>query len=381
MTTNIKVDILTFHASHNFGSVMQAYALQRYILSKGYDCKIVNYRPKSQKDKYSVFPLHNGLIPLVRFFLQISHLPEKIRYYRKYETFISSHLLLTKEVNKKSELNYLEQYDILISGSDQIWAYSIPEFLTSKEDIRSVYYWAFADGYKISYASSTGSASPKDLMLYKEFMKDFSSISTRENSGKRIVEELTGKNVEVVLDPTYLLSTNDWRKFSDSIPRVCKDDYILIYTLQGRKKNKEWKRLIEKISLVYGKKIITINPFIPIKIFCCSDMSYSGPVEILNLFANAEYVFTDTFHGMTFSIHFRKPFTVFENNKLDSRKQNTLEMFSMMDRVAYNINECLEMYKKGHSYEFINPSIEKMVNKSKEYLLNSLTSYEKENSI
>lgn len=144
-----KVGLITFHASYNFGSVMQAWALQHTVEELGYGCDIINFRMGAQKDKYSLFPLHGGIKLVIRNILQIAYIGQKWSSIRKYEAFITQRLHITEELNTMSEMgSRMWDYDIYLAGSDQIWAHTIPEFVASQEDTRKAYYFSFVDGYK-----------------------------------------------------------------------------------------------------------------------------------------------------------------------------------------------------------------------------------------
>ena len=235
-----KVGIITFHASYNFGSVMQAWATQKTVEHLGHDVEIINFRMQSQKDKYSLFPLHSGMKTIIRNLLQLRHIGKKYRANTQYEDFICNKLNITEEYATYEQLLKMEQYDIYLAGSDQIWGYAIPEFMFTTEDVRGIYYFGFTDGYKISYASSTGEATYEQLQPYKKYMEQFSNIAVREQHGKKLIGDIIGKKVECVLDPTYLISHEEWVKISKYGKKVCDEKYILIYSLQGRKKAKKF---------------------------------------------------------------------------------------------------------------------------------------------
>ena len=261
----VKVGIITFHASYNFGSVMQAWALQDTVEKFGYSCDVINFRMLAQKDKYSLFPLHSGKKIIIRNLIQIGYIRKKNLANCKYEAFINQKLHLTDEMNLNCDLQKREwNYDIYLAGSDQIWAHSIPEFVSSKEDTRRAYYFEFSEGYKISYASSTGEATFENLVPYKDLIQKFSHIAVREQRGKELLQRLTGRNIEVVLDPTYLVLHKQWSKIASQIKCPVDQKYILIYSLQGYKKKKVWKEVIRRLYNQFGLEVVSVSPFAPI---------------------------------------------------------------------------------------------------------------------
>lgn len=363
------VGMITFHASHNFGSVMQAWSLQNVVESFGYDCEIINYRMPAQKDKYSVFPLRCGWKTILRNLLQIRYLNKKKKCSDKYEEFIGKKLHVSEELNFLSQLeNVADKYDIYLAGSDQIWAHGVPEFVNSKEDTRIPYFLGFTDKYKISYASSTGVSEYSNVCAYKEYLKKFSYLAVREQKGKEILQAMLNREVSVVLDPTYLVEHREWVGIAEQHKSKQKVNYILIYSLQGRKKRKKWNALIREVRKKTGMNVVTIAPFAPIGGRGVVNQMDAGPLEILNLFANASYVFTDTFHGMSFSIHFRKQFSLYEDTKADSRKENILKLFSLESRVTDTLVESLRLMDEKIDYDSRENLIEQEIMRSKDYL-------------
>ena len=367
----MKIAILTFHASHNFGSVMQAWATQQILKDLGYSSEIINFRALPQKDKYSIFPLYSGWKTIVRNITQLKYIRQKYIYFCKYENFINNFLSLSKELNYPSQMDAIgDLYDIYIAGSDQIWGYHVPEFVYSKRDIRSTYYLDFTSRPKISYASSTGTSTLEELSKYKNLLNEFNYISVRETAGKDLLEKITSQKVSVVLDPTYLLPNDTWCSLANKWPRINKEKYILIYTLQGRKKATKWKQLINSFPSTVREKyhIVTVSPFVPINGKNVSNLAYAGPEEILNLFCNAEFIYTDTFHGMSFAIHFRKQFVLFEDIKADVRKRNILNRLNLHERETDDICRALQLPELKIDYDNIKPILQTDIEQSKQYL-------------
>lgn len=365
----MKIGLITFHASYNFGSVWQAFALQQIVKKAFCNCEIINYRMLSQKDKYSLFPLHYGVKSLFRSIVQLPYIFDKMKSYRMYEKFINRKLDLTKEINSVSQLElYSNKYDLYIAGSDQIWGHGIPEYIMSEEDSRRPYFLSFTDKPKISYASSTGTATDKQLSDKADLLSKFSALAVRELKGKEIIERLTGRTVEVVLDPTYLISHDEWKRITENVNLACPKKYILIYSLQGMKKSKSWKRLIDEIVRISDYEFVAISPFAPIRGKRVKNMSKAGPEEILKLFSLADYIYTDTFHGMSFSIHLRQSFTLFEDKPADFRKRNILERFNLTNRETTSLSESVEMLNTRIDYSELEPLIEAEISHSLNYL-------------
>ncbi len=148
-----KVGIITFHASHNYGSMLQAYALQQVVLSMGYDCAIINFRNIAQKEMYKPIFMRGTLYgKCVRFIIQAPYALGILKKYRLFEKFLKEDLILSsKEYNTLKDLENAEfKYDYYISGSDQIWN-------VESWDFSYAYFLTFVkSGKRIAYAPSMG---------------------------------------------------------------------------------------------------------------------------------------------------------------------------------------------------------------------------------
>lgn len=373
----MRIGIMTFHASYNFGSVWQAFALQHILNSMGYDNEIINYRMLSQKDKYSLFPCLATWKGQLRNLFMIRFLNGKRKANLAYESFINNKLRLSEEINKVIDLNKIaDRYDIFLSGSDQIWGYDVPEFVSSEEDSRSPYFLNFTDRYKISYASSTGVSSREQLFIQKDNLDKYSFIAVRESKGKEILETIVSQPIHVVLDPTYLISHTQWINLADRVTMNIPSDYVLIYSLQGMKKRKCWMKLIHELRSRYPRvMIISVSPFVPIIGRDIINMAGVGPEQILHLFAHAKYIYTDTFHGMSFSIHFRKNFSLFESKAADCRKVDVLNKFNLIDRLSLNVFQSVDLFDIPIHYNEVESKIISQINSSINYLKTAIEEF------
>ena len=143
----LKVGIITFHGSHNHGSMLQAYATQRAIEKIGIESEIINFRMKSQKEYYSLYPMKFGTM---RFFRSLCMLPihmARKKRSEKFENFLRNRFLLSgKELANYDDLKSVsEKYDLYLSGSDQIWSNLIPEFKSTEADYTGVYFLDFVN--------------------------------------------------------------------------------------------------------------------------------------------------------------------------------------------------------------------------------------------
>lgn len=365
-----KIATITFHSSYNYGSCLQAYALQEYIkkLHKG-ECeyKIINLRTDIQKEMYrSVFErkgIKNGLKKLL-FLNKKNELELK---QENFERFIQDNLQITQEFNSYEQLKeYNWRFDYYIAGSDQLWN-------TAARDFDWANYLEFIDNdNKISYAASFG---PRNIELSEiqskrisDNLKKFKCISVREEGSQNKVKELIGREAEINVDPTILLNKEEWEELI-SDKKIYEGKYIFLYNLKG----KEYTKLAEKISKElklpivvshYGGRIELINGFK--KRYDC------GPREFLNLIKNAELVLSSSFHGTVFSILLNKPF--FALNGLEDLRIATLLKNTKLEGRSINEDDYKQKCKKAFDINFDN--VEKILEherkKTSDYLTKAL---------
>ena len=362
---------MTFHGSHNYGSVLQAYATQKVIEKLGFDVEIINFRMESQKGYYSLYPKDYGALMFGQsLFMILLHKKRKIRF-NKFEKFIGNMKLSGPELKNRNELqSVLDRYDILLSGSDQIWSNRIPELEKSADDFTGVYFFDFAKNNKpkIAYASSVGEITYDDLKLKKEYLDEFKFISTREQYGVNLLNNILKKDIELVLDPTFLLDKNEWGRLAGDVRRV-KEPYIFLYTLRGLKNGLKWGRALAELSKRIGLKVVAIAPFFPIINSRVYNVVDAGPFDFLNLMKNAEVVFTDSFHGTAFSINMNKPFFSYVGkNTGDNRKIGIMRQFGLEERALESLEEIKSINGFSLDYNQYNASIDKARDKSREWL-------------
>lgn len=293
---------ITFHASHNHGSMLQAFALQQILTELVGENEILNFRTERQEKMMRVVSGRKGLGPFLKDLSHIVFYSQFKKRHSYFEGFISEYLKTTQKVYRTlEELRKAElEYNLYIAGSDQIWN-------PRPEDFDWAYYLPFVHGRKISYAASMG---PKGLLKdeeekkIKKYLGDYFSISVREKGTKDVIEKM-GINlpVSINVDPVFLLKADDWRnKLSISQTQSCK--YIFFYTLFA---DREMIKMVKMISRKTGLPVITpyfsnvYDLFTPFK-----KSIASGPIEFLSMLANAELVVTSSFHGTAFSTIFHK---------------------------------------------------------------------------
>lgn len=364
-----KIGLITFHSSHNYGSVLQAYALSKKLYKLNYNVEIINLRNKEQKDLYKI--LNKYQTNKKKIFNLIIYNKLKKRY-NHYERFINQVLPTTsKEYNNGAELTRESfDYDIYVCGSDQIWNPVCVDF-------ESAYYLDFVDNDKktIAYAPSLGKVSFDDdtLCMISKLIKNIDFISVREQKGAEVLKGLTDRNVEVVCDPVLLLDAKEWEEIAIS-PNI-KKPYILTYFLDNNYGN---KNMIDYFKKITGYDVVILNEYIRDYFKPYKKKFDASPEEFVGLFKNASLIYTNSFHGTVFATIFNKPFytsvakeSINKVTNNDSRKTDYLEYIGLKDRMVTDMppdkKEILNI-----NYDLVNLKIQKYKNKSLEYLINAL---------
>lgn len=363
-----KVGIITFHAAHNYGSSLQAYALQKTIADLGYDCEIINFRTEAQKDQYTPLTKRKGIKYAVKnayFLLNYSWRKAK---YDKFEEFINTKLIKSPQEYSSLEQLYNSQlpYTHYISGSDQIWN-------TVSNDANMAYFLPFVKNAKrIAFAPSFGQlGNIKRKEEIKDYLNAYDYISVRDNFGKDLVKELTGRDVPVLVDPTMLFTKEKWLAFTDNKPLV-DGNYIFFYTLFA---DKAMIKFVKNISDILNMPVVISNISNQYEIFSgFKKYTKSGPLEFLNLINNAKFVCSSSFHATVFSILLHKPFIAI-NGEQDKRistllSKTGLNVFAKStddNMTEENINELLNI-----SFNQSDANIEKERQKAISYLKDSL---------
>jgi hypothetical protein len=336
----MKVGVITFHIAHNYGAVLQAYALSNKLNKLGYDTEIIDYRPKFLTRLYSINPIDK--LPDAKSLMSLLLMyPIRYKKYKKFQRFINNKIPLSDDKFRTSKKLAIlsSKYDAFITGSDQVWN---PEI----NGVMGEYFLDFvkdASSIKISYAASFGSSAIKDEYVEEitRYLKKLDAISVREEDGVKIVNKLIGSKPVLVLDPVFLLSIDEWKE-QIIIPKV-NEKYVLVYMM-------EYNAKVIDIALEIAKekklKILNISSSLKVPDGFACNIRDIGPNEFLGYFYAAEYVITNSFHGTAFSIIFEKDFIAVPHTKLNSRIDNILKLTKLkkqqVDLLDVNISyECL----------------------------------------
>lgn len=340
---------------HNYGSLLQTYAMQKALDKLNIDNEIILFKSDPFKQFYRVFNLPFLAMKLKLYWRKLStRLFYKEIYEgailrdRQFEAFKDNFCRFTKKITSRKELIHTsELYRAFVLGSDQVWNPANLEmnFYTLNFVPKNI--------VKIAYAPSFGvSVIPKNqIEATANYLNRIQYISCREISGAKIVKELTGRNVPVVCDPTALLTRDEWDKLK-SKKKYTKDKYIFCYFLGS---NPAHRRFAEEMKHQTGYSIVALQH---LDEFVKGDLEFGditpydvGPQDFITLLSQAEIVLTDSFHGTMFSIYYHKPFFTFsryaegKKDSTNSRVASILKLMDLKDRklsANEDITECLQ---------------------------------------
>ena len=297
---NKKIGILTFHRALSYGAMLQAYALQNFMLSLGIDNEIVDYNCKYMVDHYQKNFRKTYGNPIKGLGWNLLTLSGIKKERKTRDAFVRKHLVLSKSYTADDISCAKDDYSAFITGSDQVFSPTCVGF-------DPVYFLTFAKPQqKFSYAASIATKTiPENIKdEFKNRIKDFSMYSLREQSGADIIKELTGRDAFVNIDPTLLLSRENWDKLATS---VLNEPYIFLFTVH---KPKNLINYALQLSKKTGLKVIYLNKLKSIK---DKNLQYMDPVtadKFVGLIKNASYVCTNSFHATAFSVIYHKKFMV-----------------------------------------------------------------------
>ncbi len=357
----MRANVINFHHVLNYGAVFQGYALCEFLNRNGHEAQLIDYRPF--------------------YFLSRTYRPAKgiLKSYRKYKMnrnfldFRKKHFKLTKEMflsAKKLAKYYKTSNEAFICGSDQVWNANITNGI-----IDPGYFLDFVPkgARKIAYAASIGHTkfNREDKVEIAEKLNSYSSISVREDFARQEVLEITDTNVDpfLVLDPTLLLE--DYTKVLD-YTLVPKEDYLVIYTTENSNNFREY---IKQVHDYLGIQVINLGHYDT----GIDSVDYSNihPCQWLGLFAKANYVCTNSFHGTAFSILFDRNFTVLGRQTMKDLNRRQLTLMGGLgieNRFLHDVNHFdIEKHFQDIDFNNVKRKLEEQRKTSAKFLLDALS--------
>lgn len=374
----IKIGTLTlFEGNFNYGGLLQACALCKVLNDLGCDCQVLSYSdafnpvyPSTRKllSQYGMKEITKKMLEKMNAKIGSRNFKRilSIRTTRIY-TFVDQYIPHTEHYDDKKLLEEYACYDVLISGSDQVWNPNCARkgFLQMfpHKNIR-----------KISYAASISrnSLSEYEKAIMLPAILDFDFVAVREKTAQEILNKEGFGHVFVTIDPTLLLNGEEWNAMASH--RIVDKNYVLCYFFSDSRKYREdlakmcKEKKLELVYIPYAKQ--EFNRFD--NRGAGKPLYDIGPAEFLSLFKYAQYVFTDSFHGTVFSLIYQKKFWVLERDKtsktsMNSRLCDLLAEVNLSDRLIANVSNTMGL-GDGVNYESVNGIISSLQRDSLEYL-------------
>lgn len=341
-----KIDIITLHRIVNYGSVLQAYATQKVFEEKGLDVEFIDYYPermhllgmlkriKNKNEKFKKNVILRNIARIVMF-------PSYIQRFYTFKAFIKKRLNLSKKIYKTEEdfKNNPPMADYFCTGSDQVWNTGW------NEKIDHPFFLDFDTKEKkcFSYAASFGKSKLEDWEKEetKILLSKYDNISLRELSGVEIVEGLGIKNAINVVDPTLLLTGDEWGELASDKYKDKK--FIFVYNLN---RNRKIDKYVEKLAKEKGLEIYYVSYALH-EFYKKGKMKCNVKVEdFLSLLKYAQYVVTDSFHATAFSINFNTQFMIVFPEKYSTRVESILKVVGLEERIVKNCEDISLSNKK-----------------------------------
>lgn len=373
----MKIGIMTINSAYNYGCVLQAWSLQRYLEKEGHEVSIINYRIPEIDNVYRLFrerqrfgnralnALYNGL-RRVKF--NLTQKP-RIRKAEKFEHFINETMHTTQVYSSFQELEEQDAgapFDVLITGSDQVWNGSITKGL------KPAYFLEFdhSGKKKISYAASIGKTelTNAEREFFAKCLEKYDDIAVREQSAKSLLAPLVRQEIKVVVDPTLLLEKEDFDALRK--PTRFKEPYLLVHIIG---KDRNVKSIARMMSEKLGLRIVQNR----MKKQYADEMGSfgdAGPEEFIGLIEGAAFVVTNSFHATLFSIIYERNFITVPHRTYPERMTYLLEQTGLSDHLIADASLLPEDFSMPMpDYGRVKARLAKEQEASRSFLKNCLT--------
>lgn len=351
----MRTTILTFQFAHNYGALLQAYALKKFVSLNGNETTIAPYYPEWAQAEYAIIPFAKNIPPRRRIRLAMQY-SKRRKLSSIFESFIREELAVKDTFDNHEALQaWINENDYVICGSDQIW-----NNLITKDDPS---YFAVGSGAKkIAYAASTGTTALNETQkkFITRYLPDFKAISVREPDSAKQIEQILDKKIQVVMDPVFLLPGSEWDLLASPID--ISGPYMFLYFLQ---ENEGLLNYAKEYAKENGLIIYDVHPTMAKHHEGCKRLDLVGPKEFLWLIKYAECVCTNSFHATSFSTIYRKKLLHIPNSKSPERT------ISLLKRAGFDLipSGNLPFYELNCSNR---DGLNKEIETSKQFLLSSL---------
>lgn len=335
----MKVGVLTFHRATNYGTTLQAFATQKALQKLGVDAQLIDYRPEYIERTLKARKIKNAksikevLSISVNAVLYPKMAQRKSESFKRFFRLMSVGDTVCKTTDDVAKIS--RNYDAVLSGSDQLFNKNI-----TGDDM--TYFLPFEHKRKVTFASSFGERelSQSRVEQIAPYFSQFDYIGVREKTAQNILSQIKRinphtKQATTVLDPTFLLTKDDWCQYASDSLKLRKEGYILTYYML------ETPLLVEitkKLKEKTGLKVVNIKPSKKqVILHQGKNLAFAGPSEFLECYKNASYIVTNSFHGTAFALNFSIPFftsalPVSMAGEVNSRLTDICDLFDVSHR-------------------------------------------------
>lgn len=329
----MRITIITLHRVYNFGSVLQAYATQRIFEKPGHDVEIIDYiTPQRTKRRILLGSPSNVMNKSFKNIIyRIAKIGSIILKERTFGAFVRNNLNLTRKyISAEDLVKDPPSADIYVTGSDQVWNSDY------NEGVDRGFFLDFLpeECCRVAFVASFGKTQldAEEIALTTKYLRRYNAISVREESALKIVSDLGIEDAVWLIDPTLQIPKEEWLTIAS--PRLIKKKYLILMLLYNE----------DNHATEYARKIADEKGLILVKIswekkrppLIDKLMTHRSPADFLSLFYYADFVVTNSFHGLAFSINFEKPFIIVPRNEYNSRIESLLKLTGLENRLVSN---------------------------------------------
>lgn len=368
----MKLGILTYHRAHNYGALLQAFALRQFLRAQGHEVEFIDYWPAEHEAEYAWWkpmPASKNTVRWIkRIVYNLLYAVPSYRRYRKFRQFISTTLQLpTKAKYTQKEEFLYDDVELAIIGSDQVWRNYEQENLHIGYDVT---YYALTLPYHtraITYAVSMGiiKMSDEEKFFFKQSVGRFSTLLVREKELQSTLKHF-GQTSEVVCDPTLLLPKEEWNKLLPA-NRYHRKPYLLYYAVR---EDAAAYQLAQKIAQERHLQIVVIAARIHLGRF--REKQYEGPIDFIHAVRDADFVVATSFHGTAFSIIFERQFLTCSLGKMADRVVTLLAATGIDRHYVANPQDQIHTDIPTINYESLRENYNAYIRKSADLLTQSL---------
>lgn len=346
----VKIAIITLHRIYNYGSALQAYATQRVFETAGCEVEVIDYITPG-RTLWKIFwgQGAEGKLPFPKMMVyRIAKIGSLFLKERTFGTFVKKYLNLTsKYITPKDLEQNPPKADIYVTGSDQVWN-------SKYNGIDRGFYLDFIPEKcnRLAFVASFGKEKldKVESSVVSRYLKRYYSISVREDSAVSILDEMGIPKSIQLIDPTLQLDKTEWLRISSK--RLVKEKYLILMLLYNEDNHAtEYAR---KIADEKGLKLVKISWEMKKPALVDALFTHRSPADFLSLFNYADFVVTNSFHGLAFSINLGKQFVVVPRNEFNSRIESLLRLCGLTERLVHSENEALTRANTIIEYDAIN---------------------------